>query len=547
MGIMSNDDKNQTNEGKGLGPDERPGFAGPTMSAPTGALDFLSIVSKMNVNRIDAAVEPYLKDVLKIVQDELGVDTVSLEPIEKMGSAYAFKYQGLDGNLYFFGVLFMSLYDQASTSKPASDRLKGIVASLREKYSQEAFTLLDARVIVSNYPAEMDRSFQMGSTIVRTFAAASMPELKNITVRNLQSTQFEVDWNPAEAAALESSWSPHGVRPRMAISMTVKAKIRQSWGRPGEDYEAEYRPLGVIGGYMEIREHEPVYDNYGGVKELYRPVFNITVCNALIAHPAVACFMLAAVAPTITNKLFWIRQWNQLSDGHPNPGNLEPDPDRPGLPIHLNTQEELRYFVEAKFATPVIAFQFQDGKDGIPGLWKMGSTRPEDKQQFLSQVAAFFGTEASELSRFPLSNIIGSTYDGVYGDVNGELTDSRKVDFLSIAANNGVGSITPEMRALLLTSYGRAEDKAKVIRDQVQTFVALYTDTQVVTGFDFIKAVIGLCDQNGLTLVDPDNRGEGRAFGSYIDGLGSAANMGTIVQAGGMMNRGTNYGSVWTF
>ena len=550
MGIESNDYAPQG--GEPLNPEQRQenqtrhtNFAGAELGgseAPEGSLDFLALSSRIGISRIDSSVEPYLEKIIKLVKENL--PNITVVRLERLSNSYAIQYPGSDGTLNFFGLQFISTSDPVSQNfYPASVRLRPMHEELKERFADQRIRLSDARIILAGYEPDMAKFYQMADTIVRTFQVTSISALKNAQIMSLTSSEFVADWRLSEAKNAEDTLSPHGIRPRMEVGLTIKAKIRSELGKEFREFDTDYRTLGVIGGYTEIRDREEFTVNNQRVL-LYRPVFNITVCNATIPLEGIGVVLLAALAPTIYSTQFWLKQWQDLSEGQPNPGMLEENPDSRGRPIILKDQEELLEFSKVYFARPEIVFQFQDGRDSIPGMWRLAANSVDDKNHFINRLTNFFGAPEENVGATELSRVIETRYDGAYGDPKGMLHDSRDIDYLYIAAKNGMGSIDHNMRRVLLGGSDNPVDRARLVQSVTNSFLPLYLNTLSVINADFIKWVLQKTSDRRMMIVDPNSQVESRSFGSFVDGFGSSVNMGSIVTSG-VVNRGLNIGSVW--
>lgn len=547
MAIETNNAGAPQNETQGRSePKFDQGTSGPTFtSAPqTGAFDFLGLKSHLTINRIDATVEPYLNDVKKLVDNELP-NSVELITLTKLNSAYAFVHKGNDGTMNIFGILFASASDPVTPEFfPASMKLQIMKAELEQRFINVRHRICDGRVILAGYEPDMARSAQMASTIVRTFKVCSETAVREANIDVLTTNEFVVDWRLSEGRAVERELSPHGVAPRMDIALTLKAKVRNDLGREFRGLGDEYVTLGVIGGYTDFREKEIVTMPNGVRALMYRPTFNITVCNAYIPLPGVAAVLLAAFAPTIYNTKHWARQFEVLGKDHPNPGMLEENPDDRGKPIILTDREELSAFIDAKIATPHIVFQFQDGRDTIPGMFRMASPNAEQRMHFLKSLADFFKDSDANFGNADMTRLIETKFNGAIGDAKGQLHDSRDVDYLYIAAHNGYGAIDHNMRRILLGGAENPTDRARIVQHATNSFIPLYYEQDAVVNPDFIKWVIDRTSSRGLQIVDPNSQMEARPLGSFLEGFGSTQGMGSIVHHG-IAGRTYNFGSVW--
>lgn len=549
MGIESNNyggeengnqNKSQTNH------DTQSAFAGATVSeggAPTGSMDFLTLSSLINVERIDPAVEPYLDDVMKTVQESLS--QAQLIRLPRINNAYAVQYVGSDGTKSFFVLLFVSTSDTPTQNQaPASVKLEAVVNELKQRFEGEIIRVIDTRVVIAGYAPEMQRSRQMGDTIVRHFRVTSDRKAHGATVSTFTTNEFVADWRLSEARAFESALSPHGVRPRMDVAVVLKVKIPTPAGsRDYQGFQEDYRPVGVIGGYTEIYERE-VFNINGIQTLLYRPVFNVTVCNSIIPLEGMMATLLGVLAPSIYTTKFWASQWRDLSEGQPNPGMLEEDPENRGRPFVLKNQDELNEFVTKYFAAPEIAFQFQEGRDVIPGTWRLGSPMANVKNHFLGRLAGFFEAEPEANRNVQIAEKIGTRSDGVYGDPSGMLHDSRNVDYLYIAAKSGMGAINADMRRVLLTGGDNEVERARLTQAVTNSFAPLYLDTIVAINADLVRWIISMADARNMVIVDPSSQTPARSLGSVLGGFGSSGGMGSMV-TNGQTNRGLGLTSSW--
>jgi hypothetical protein len=553
MGIISDDDAtrvdnkpDQPNNNTQAGTTT---FAGSTFtgSAPTGAADFLGLRSMIILDQADGTVEPYLEEVLK--QAKTKIPNLGYEKLQNLSNTYAYSFEGDDGYVNAFGLLFVSMSELVSQKMiPASMRLEPLLQELRDRYAKQdkKIRLADARVIIVDYAPDMERTFQMAATIVRTFNVTSIPAARNATIDSLVGTEFAINWSLTEARKLERQLSPHGVPPRMDFGATINAKIQHQFGRNLKEYEVDYQPLAVIGGYVEIRGREMFTVN-GQQRLLYRPVVMITVNNAVIPLEGVGAIALAAIAPAIYNSLWWASQWNNLGENEPQPGLLEEDAERPGHPYILKSKEEVKTFIETYFATPEIAVQYQDGRDVIPGMHLLADPRPDHKNYFGERLTKFFGAPQEDLSNVIISQVIEHRSDGVYGEPNGTLHDSRDVDYLYIAAKNGVSSIAQHTRDVLIKGSENPAERAQIVADITGSFNPLFLNTIAAVNADFIKGIIRMTQARGLTIVDPNSQMEARPFGSFITGFGSSTGISSIVSNGFANRGGAGLSSVWQF
>lgn len=549
MGIETNTYTPSNEDANNSGDNAQRPFAGTTFTdtaAPTGALDLMRVVSMISLNQINPMVDPYLQKVLKAVNEKM--TGITLINIERPRDSYAFQYTGPDGVVNLFGIQFVSLGAPKNQDlTPASLRLVPLNQELRRRFEGRDMRVVDARIIIADYQPEMDRTMEMANCIVSRFSVVSDPAIRNLTASILASNEFVLDWSLSEARNLESQLSPHGVRPRMDVAVTLKAKIRTPniGGRPYQDYETEYQTIGVMGGYVEIGDLEDVQVN-GGIKRQYRPMFHITVANATIPIEGVFDVMLGVLAPVIYKTSFYGKQWQNMTEaGASNPGMLEEDRDNRGKPLILKDQEELAEFIREMFAQPVITVRFQDGRDSIPGVWRIGADAMDERKTFIDRTNQFFGA-GDEQVNFPIGAVIDKRFEGVYGDPAGVLRDSRDIDYLYVAAKSGWGSIDQTTRRMLLRPGERQTDRARLIDNVTNSFNPLYLDTIVAINPPLVSLLLDRISRAGIVITDPNSQQDVRPLGSFLGNFESASNIGTVVQSG-PTNRGLNITSAWNY
>lgn len=518
-------------------------FTSTAESAPKGTLDFLGLSGNIGIPRIDASVEPYLTKVITEVKKY--IPSAELVRFPRRNNYHAVLVRGDDGLYSVFEIMFASLSDGIHAKFiPTSYRMQNAMDDLREMYPGKQIRRVDQRLIIAGYEGDMNRWFEMANTIVSAFNVQLDPAYKDATISQISTVEFSPDWSLAHARALADQLSPHGIRARMDLGMVLRAKVVAGNQREMRDADTEYRPVGVIGGYVEFREKELVQN--GNVSEQrYYPVFNITVCQSVIPLEGMAAVLLAAIAPQIYSSLWWTRQWNDFAKDKPNIGSLELDPAKPGHTFFTENSEEVVDFVKNWVTTPDIAFQLQDGKDAIPGLYRMFSNHAEEKLHFLQRLTHFFEVDSNDVaSNATPSGLIDVRFEGGYGDASGVLHDSRNIDFLEVAAKTGAGSIDAQTRATLLgRNADRPEDRAALVAHLTSSFIPLYMTPSYLINPDFITWI-----QSKLTgriqIIDPNHQVEGRSFGAIRQGFGSGAGMGSIISSG-IVRGGLNLQSNW--
>jgi hypothetical protein len=513
-------------------------------SSSIGTLDFLGLRQQIDIPSIDASVEPYLNKVMEDVKKYLP----SAERVQfpRRENYFAVAYTGEDGVLSFFGIMFASTTDGVINNYlPTSMRMGEAMDELRSMYPGRQLRLVDQRVVLANYGPEMERHKQMADTILRAFNVTTKAAAKDAVISQIGTVEFSPDWSLANAKALADKLSPHGVRNRMDLGMVLRVKVSSGSGNSAfRDLDTRYEPIGVIGGYVEFKEKEPMPGPNGVTAMQYVPVFNITTLLTTMPLEGMAAVLIAALAPSVYNTKWWARQWTNFSKDQPNPGVLEMDPERPGHPYFVENQDDLLAFITNMCTAPHISYMQQDGRDAIPGLHRMFSDDSQEQAHFIQRLMHFFEADGDISLNAKLSDVIEYRFDGVYGDPSGALHDSREIDYLSMAARGGMGSMTDDARRTLLGTSDRPQDRAELISKFTGNYASLYLNTVNLLNPTFISWIADKIRARGLSIIDPNHQAEGRSFSSFTQNFGTGVGMGSVIQSGNI-RPGLNLQSNW--
>ena len=515
-------------------------------SAPSGSRDFLSLVASMSINQVDPAVEPYLEKVASLLKSNLPMVTYSR--LTENPSTYIFVYEAKSGKLVVFTIKFMSAAEKSFNNYvPASASFRAIMREIHDRFRGKDIIAIEPRIIFGDYKPDMDLAPVMADTIYRAFIFQSGDE--NFNIRSLKSAEFVIDNSLSVVKQFEKTLSPHGVRPRLDFGVVVFAKVKKDQGVAaafiqGDEYEKI--PVGVIGGYTEMRGQESVDVGGGRIEKRWRPVFNITVCNSLFHHVGVAAILMAAIAPVVVRGDRYLRQWQDLSAGRPNPGFYEEDRGKKGAPYVLKTPDELRDFAQTFFTTPYLAIQIQEGKDIIPGLFRFISTDPAEKNKLMNALQRFFNSEPDGHSNFDISVPFELRSDGVFGDPNGVLQDSRLVDYLYLADHQGAAALDPAIKQTMIIGTGNATDRARVIDQATGSFVPVWATNVSLMRPEFFNWTTSKIQANGMVITDPDAQELMMPISSLTGNFGSMSNVASPITSSAR-GGGFNFSAMGSF
>lgn len=526
--------------------DPSAGFSGTTLNrtAPMGGGDLMRLMSLASPRQIDATVKPYLDGVMAKLQDS-GL-RVELKRVDRMSNAYFIVHTADDGALRAAGLMFVPGNEPINQKfTPPSQNLAPMTDELKAMYADTGKTVsvVASEVVLGNYKGDMDRAESMGAYLARVFMATGNEVVKNATVDWLKGSQLYVSWNIAEARATEDRLSPRGTRKRIDIGATITAKLTND---PNADLNDQFVTLGVVGGYMDFREKVavPLNDGSGNSVLKYEPYFVLTTIDAEIMIEGIAALMLAAVLPSIYTSRLWARQWDGFLKNQPQPGLLEEEPGTNKAMI-IEDKAGLNQWLTQWTVTPQVVIQFQDGREAIPGMYRMGSPDPAVRQHFIDRVTGFFGVK-DYVFQAAIAATVDVRIEGVYGDAAGVYHDSREIDYLAVAAKNGFSSISHEQRRVLLGGQYDAQERCRLLQDATGgQFRPVWLTSSFVLNPDLTRLFVDLMERNRITVVDPEQRLEVRPFSAMTSGFGSANGIGTIVTSAPIHGVGGNLNSVW--
>ena len=509
--------------------------------APLGSNDFRAISSVLGLNSIDSIIAPYLEKVTELIQgDETGISRYASLMVP---NGYSIRYDGPDGIASFYMLLFTQTTAPRNPNfTPPSGKFITMAREIRKNFGDNT-RIVEGSVVLADSIQDMQRAQPMADSILRKLRISAVPQYKNLDVGTLQTSEFVVDTSISNVRAAVQGLSPNGVAPRVDIGLVLNYKINNGLGREFAQEEASYDIAGVIGAYVSFYEKEQRPNAQGQMEWRFQPVIKISALASPTPHEGMGALLIAAFAQCVTtNPQFWLNQWKNVGvEGMPNPGHLELDPANPGQPYSLMGPEELAQFAAANFAPPVIAYQYLEGRDNIPGMYAMTSPSEHDRANFIERVNHYFRSDAADGQGMELSRQLGVSFEGVTGDAKGNLSDSRLIDYLDIAAKAGFATVNdPATRAILLGAGAPPQEMCKLIDMAAGNFVPLFSAKTDVLNPALIEFFARKVATAHLTIVDPNAGSQVRPIGSLLNGFG-ALNAGfTGIIANGIAGRTVN-------
>lgn len=475
---------------------------GPSMSgaSPLNALGFISAFGLFSMTK---NVEEYLKNVRTQIQQKLmtlptGTMAIREIALSSPVGAYAYVATNYDGSKSAVVLDFKECAGaEFQNLIPESNRLNGAIQSLLQREENVKIRL---PIVVT--PDMYDRADQMASTIIRSFMYRTNPVFARSTAKDLcGNLTLVVSTNLADAQNFENRNSPHGVRPRADIGLTISIQTRKrdqmfmSPGITGGDYETT--PVMSVLAMVDVAG--PVNDATRA--NLSMPVIRITDITSVIPHPGFLYMAIELATEYFAKGGMWKSPFRSYTAGSQNLGPLIFEADGKTL-FRAKNDVQTNDLIQRYMTThQLLCVDIAAGRARIPELYDFMRT---DQSVIMNTAAAFFNIRPPEQSVVArAASHVSTDFIGVYGDPKGNgLLDSRLITYLQLAAN---GAVDQEVRRVLMNySVSAQERAAKIAQLTGGSFQSLYLDN-----IEFIQAgwaswIAGAMMANGIRLTDPN-------------------------------------------
>lgn len=351
-------------------------------------------------------------------------------------------------------------------------------------------TVMLAAPIVS--PQDYARVSNWASYIIRCLAVEMNPRL-NTTFNKLKqgNPRYIVDYDLQTALSMENQYSPHSVRPRANIGLTVRLSKNglNAFGGNFQNGPEDAEPLISIVGYVDwIRCDSDPQTN----QHKFWPEAKITAITSPVPFKGMVPLALAIWSSAFVTEGRWRNQYMTFGDRAPNIGHLlDQTVTKDNKIFSVKDLSQRDQIINSWTYPPVASLAVVEGQARIPSISDFSDTSLNEKA--VKHIAEFFEiTPPAGTQAFVVSNI---EYIGTIGQMGGVLEDSRNIDYLHLMASEGAQN--EQSRRLLMRSHNPVF-RAEVVAQKTGTFRSLYQEHTAVIERGLIAWLSQLVSTMGL-------------------------------------------------
>lgn len=339
-----------------------------------------------------------------------------------------------------------------------------------EQAERSGIKLLSPIIVGKEDYAKPTNMFQNICNIVDV--ATDNPSIK-LSIKDFKKNDIYVSTSLLEAKEILTKMYPHKVLPRMDVAAVFKLQDMRD-----RDNTAV---IAVVTGYTDFIGMT-VKSSYSAHKPRFSPMFHMEV-HSDIADPVLAALVLPATIDIFCIKHQWLRVYDNYKEDMINLGSLIPASTASPVPFRAKDRNERDEFIE-KYVDPVPnpVLDVFIGKAQLP-LAKYLSGDTEGVKKFIKRLAGFLGVDPADIPspiEINVADVIN--FAGII-DVDGNLMDSRNVDYLHITSKTNNCD-----RALSFLNYfENPADRAKLIADTYPDYENRFAFAVKQIDFEFIN------------------------------------------------------------
>ena len=394
--------------------------------------------------------------------------------------------------------------------------------------------------VIGIYPEDYDKIGAMIADVKNTFISESDSEFQDLTVSDIKDMNFSINPNLEKVKSFIRNISPHGIMPAMDFGFTIDImmpKQQNQYFVTGFNQKAQYEtktiaaivaktnflcnaPGGMPGGFNPMGGM-----GYGANMQYFLPVITITDIISAIKSPELLPLFLTLAQQTFIATGLWKEPFKNFGvKGAINIGNLLENQQTHQL-LEMSSSPDVEAFIATYCRPPIMALAVTEGRSRILGMEWLS-----DKQLCQGAIDAFnnFLDAGSQITIDPVV-MRYAEYTGTCS-INGEMVDSRYVDYLHIVADNP--NEAPNLKPLLMLT-SNPMDRAKMIRNISSDYKTKYITMNCALKAEVLNTMAGFISSNIRVQMDSANNAQ-----NWI-GLDAL-----IAESQKYMNNMTGFGSV---
>lgn len=446
----------------------------PVMSIISG----LGVMASLNDN-----IERYLKEIKEFAGSDNPLGNVEIFRLQSPNGAHAVIAKG-----YAFIFMFSDMLQNSFTNfTPLSDYEDMAVKILRK--GRPDIKILNTILVT---PDMYTRSRKMAHHVLSSIAVRALPQYQQFGVSELTTNSVYVtETDPNAVRNFIEAFSPHGVPARSNLNILVG--LRQPRNNISNQFVPdETTPIFAISAFVDMLRLPDV--TTGTFK--YLPNVRITDIVSPLAMDAIVPLALSVAGSHLIGNNGWRAQFGLgRAKGTLNLGSLVAEADGKKQ-WAASSIEEMNVFISQQCFRPVLSLDITEGRARLPHLGSYGTSSGEASVR--AAISAFF--------KHAVPTDFGALYDpstvefiGTIGDAaNGSLRDSRNVDYLQLASEQG--ALSQEVEGLLNTYSNDPAGRTRLIANLTGNYQSLYRNTTSVLNHRFLAFLNQVVQSSGLDI-----------------------------------------------
>ena len=375
-------------------------------------------------------------------------------------------------------------------------------------------TLLQSIVIAEE---DYGRASKLANHIAMQIGVATNED--QLTLDNFRATNYVCTTELGKVRNFIDAYSPHAIPARADVGLLLSAVVKKDPRLlvPGENEWKEI-PLMAITAYTTFIQNvnNNQFGNYSANVVREKDIVPCVNISDIVVNRAYKEFISIAI-PLAAHQFIrnneWLSAYNNYSVTSQNLGNLLIDKDS-GKPTMVTNQSERDAILQQYMQMPpFLAIDIADGRARISGLDSYGNSNKLN--EVVNDLQRFLGTRLN-IGGDPIADRI-KTYDGYIKNKEGQLVDSRCIDYLYLCQSN----VSLDIAGKFLFQTRDPLKKVKEITQIHPEHKTLYSTTKVALHSAFVST-IGAHFESTLKIrfdnVSPD-------FGNgFLNGVAPGAN-----------------------
>ena len=365
--------------------------------------------------------------------------------------------------------------------------------------------------VIGIAPEDYDKIGAMIADVKNTFISEYDTSFHDLSVNSIKDMNFSINPNLEKVKSFIRNISPHGIPAAMEYGFTVDImmpKQNNQYFVTGFNQKRDYEtktiaaivaktnflcnaPGGVPGSF------NPMGGMGYGNMQCFLPVITITDIVSSIKSPELLPLYLTLAQQAFISTGFWKEPFKNFGvKGATNIGNLLENQQTHQL-LEMSSSADVEAFIATYCRTPIMALAVTEGRSRILGMEWMSDAKLANNA---IDIFNNFTDSGSLITQDPVV-MRYAEYTGTCS-INGEMVDSRYVDYLHIVADNP--NEAPNLRPLLMLN-SNPMDRAKMVRNISSDYKTKYITMNCALKADALNLMGGIISRFIRVQLDQNN------------------------------------------